>query len=582
MTRPLTQPARPTSDSTQATGATGAWWRSLGPVRLPVVASSWAAGILALAPSLYMLEVYGRVVNARSATTLWMLSLLVVFAFAVMEVLEWLRDRYLHRHAQALDDVIAPRLFQSALNGRGAPQAAADSQSLQDWRTVRRFLNSSAIHGLIDAPVALVYLLAVFLISPWLGLLALVAAAIQVSVALATERATAPVLRQANIESVLSMRRADETVRHAEVLASMGMGPRLQGLWLQRQRRALDLQAQASARAGTSAAISRWWQNVVASALLGLGCLLLLNNDLHGGSAMMIVASILGGRVLAPLLQVVTHWSAVVAARQAWERIERLLDAPRPQGMPLPAPQGELSVENLVAGVPGLPGPPILKGLSLRLARGQVLAVAGPSASGKSTLARLLVGLWPATQGAVRLDGFDLHAWDRAEVGRHIGYLPQDVQLLPGTIADNLCRFGTATPDELAASAHRVGLHEAISALPLGYATPVDDASRLLSGGERQRLAIACALHGRPALVVLDEPNASLDEAGEAALAGVIREAKAQGTTFVVITHRPQILDVADLLLVLVDGQAQAFGPRDQVIAALAQRAKQPQAGARA
>ncbi|HYD75386.1 type I secretion system permease/ATPase [Ramlibacter sp.] len=545
----------------------------LAPWRRPVLASGWLAGVLALAPAIYMLEVYGRVVNSRSATTLWMLSLLVVGAFVVMELLEWLRSRLLQHAAASLDDALAPRLFRIALQAAPMQQPGSDGQALQDWRIVRRFIHSPAAHGLLDTPVSLLFLLAVFWISPWLGVFAMAGALLQVGLATATERATGPVMRKANAEAAASGRRADETVRNAEVLASMGMAGRMEALWIERQAQALALQAQASERAGTSSALARWGQNIVGSGLLGLGCWLLLADDLWGGPAMMIVASILGGRVLAPLLQVLIQWTQVTAARQAWQRLQQLLSLypETPVGLPLPAPKGELSVESLVAGVPGpRPGPPILKGISFRLARGESLAVIGPSAAGKSTLARMLVGLWPAQQGAVRLDGFDLFAWDREEVGRHIGYLPQDVQLLPGTIADNICRFEGADPAAVEQAARRVGLHEAIAALPQGYETSIDDASRLLSGGERQRLGLAAALYGQPALVVLDEPNSSLDAAGEQALQQAMAEMKASGTTFVVITHRTQLLDTADKLLLLVDGQAKAFGPRQQVLAALA------------
>lgn len=545
----------------------------LVPWRVPVLASGWLAGLLALAPAVYMLEVYGRVVNSRSATTLWMLSVLVVGAFVVMELLDWLRSRLLQHAAASLDGAIGPRLFRIALQAGPTQQPGSDGNALQDWRTVRRFIQSPAAHGLLDAPVSLLFLLAVFWISPWLGIFAMAGAVLQLALATAAEHATAPLLHKANAEAAASSRRADETVRNAEVLASMGMAARMEALWLERQAKALALQAQASERAGTSSALARWLQNMVGSGLLGLGCWLLLADDLWGGPAMMIVASILGGRVLAPLLQVLIQWTQVTAARQAWQRLQQLLALypDRPAGLPLPAPRGELSVEGLFAGAPGpRAAPPILKGLSFRLARGESLAVIGPSAAGKSTLARMLVGLWPAQQGAVRLDGFDLFAWDREEVGRHIGYLPQDVQLLPGTIADNICRFEGADAAALEQAARRVGLHENIAALPQGYQTPVDDASRLLSGGERQRLGLAAALYGQPALVVLDEPNSSLDAAGEQALLKAIGEMKAAGTTFVVITHRTQVLDAADKLLLIVDGQAKAFGPRQQVLAALA------------
>lgn len=578
----------PGTDDPAANSSATDWWRRLSPFHVPVLATSWLAGALALAPSLYMLEVYGRVLNSRNTTTLWMLSILVVGAFAVMEVLEWLRNRMLQHASSRMDAVLAPRLFQAGIQARTANLPGGDGSALQDWRTVRRFLHSPAVHGILDAPVSLLFLAAIFLISPWLGLFAVLGAVFQVVLAATTERATYPLLQKANQEAAASNRRADETVRNAEVLASMGMAERLQALWLKRQTQALALQASASERAGTSAALSRWWQNIISSGLLGLGCWLLLNNNLNGGSAMMIVGSILGGRVLAPLLQVVTQWQSVIGARLAWHRLQRLLEQHPPAApkLPLPAPQGDLSVEGVVAAVPGpRPGAVVLKGVSFRLTKGEVLAVVGPSASGKSTLARLLVGLWPAHQGAVRLDGYDLFSWDREQVGRYIGYLPQDVQLLPGTIADNIARFDVATQEELEVAARRVGLHETILDLPRGYDTPVDEASLLLSGGERQRLGLAAALFGRPALVVLDEPNSSLDEAGDATLIHAIQEMKAAGTTFVVITHRTQVLDVADKLLLLVDGQVHTFGPKDKALASIAaanQQQAQAQAGARA
>jgi ATP-binding cassette, subfamily C, bacterial exporter for protease/lipase len=545
--------------------------------RATLLWASWLAGAMALAPSVYMLEVYGRVVNARSSSTLWMLSLAVVGAFVVMELLEWLRNRMLHQLAATMDAQWSQPLLGLALRARIHQLPGGNTQILNDWRAVLRFVASPPVHGMLEAPVSLLFLLAVFLISPWLGLFALVGAGMQVALAVMAERSTHPILREANRQGTAAALWAEDTVRNAAVLASMGMAQRLRARWTERQAQALQLQAQASSHAGTAAALTRGWQNIISSGLLGLGAWLLMGNALHGGPEMMIVASILGGRVLAPLLQVVTQWSAVVSARLAWQRIHAVLQQyPEQQPtLPLPPPQGLLTVEGLVAGVPGLPGAPaIIKGLSFRLQPGQVLAVVGPSAAGKSTLAKLLVGLWPAQQGVVRLDGYNLYHWNKAEVGQHLGYLPQEVQLLPGTIADNISRYTAASMSALEAAARQVGLHESILALPMGYNTPVSDASLLLSGGQKQRLGLACALFGHPALVVLDEPNSSLDDAGDAALAHAIQALRSRGTTFVIITHRTRILDVADHLLVLADGQAQAFGPKDDVLRSLAAAAK--------
>jgi ATP-binding cassette subfamily C exporter for protease/lipase len=306
-----------------------------------------------------------------------------------------------------------------------------------------------------------------------------------------------------------------------------------------------------------------------------------LHNQLNGGGGMLIVASTLGARMLAPLVQIVGQWRSVVTARDSWARLDQLLAAvpAKAPAMALPPPRGMLQVENVVASAP-TGGAAILKGVAFALQPGEVLAVVGPSASGKTTLARLLVGLWPAAGGKVRLDGADVHAWDKAELGPHLGYLPQDVELFDGTLAENIARFGEVETAKVEAAARAVGLHEFILGLPQGYDSPVGREGAMLSGGQRQRVGLARALYGDPVFVVLDEPNSSLDDAGDAALAGAVLELKARGTTFVVMTHRTSILGVADKMLVLRDGQVQGFGPRDEVLAALAKGQAQAQQAA--
>jgi ATP-binding cassette subfamily C exporter for protease/lipase len=314
--------------------------------------------------------------------------------------------------------------------------------------------------------------------------------------------------------------------------------------------------------------------------LLGLGAWLLLRNQLNGGAAYMIIGSILGGRVLAPLVQLVAQWQAVVNAREAYARLDGMLGAvpPRPPSMVLPKPKGHLQVEGVVAAAPGSQLA-ILKGVGFALSPGEALAVVGPSASGKTTLARLLVGLWPAINGKVRLDGADVYAWDKRELGPHMGYLPQGVELFDGTVAENIARFGQIDMVKVEEAARAVGVHEFILAMPQGYASPVGRDGAVLSGGQRQRVALARALYGKPAFVVLDEPNSSLDEQGDAALAQAIMQLKSSGTTFVVMTHRTSVLGAVDKMLVLREGQAQMFGPRDEVLKALAEaaaKARQP------
>jgi ATP-binding cassette subfamily C exporter for protease/lipase len=322
-------------------------------------------------------------------------------------------------------------------------------------------------------------------------------------------------------------------------------------------------------------------QTMISSMLLGLSAWLLLKGQLNGGGAMLIISSLLGARVLAPLVMVVAQWRSVVGVRDAWARLDHLLETvpPKPKTMPLPPPRGALQVEGIVATAPGSAAP-ILRGVAFALQPADVLVVVGPSASGKTTLARVLAGLWPSASGKVRLDGVDVHTWDKAELGPHVGYLPQGIELFDGTLAENIARFGEMDRTKVEAAAKAVGLHELITALPDGYDSQVGRDGAILSGGQRQRVGLARAIYGNPVFVVLDEPNSSLDEAGDAALASAIQQLKAQGTTFVIMTHRTSVLAVADKMLVLRDGQVQAFGPRDEVLASLAKAAAQAQQNA--
>ena len=548
------------------------------------VRSGWfslVCSLLVLAPSGYMLEVYDRVVNSRNHTTLVMLTLLVLGAYMVMELLEWARSEVMRAASVELDRRMSGRIFSAIFEANLRRLPGGTQQPLHDFRLVRDFLYSPVLLALLESPISLVMMVLLFLISPVLGWSALVFAVVQTFVAWLNERSTKPPLMQANRAAIEAQQYADNTLRNAEVIESMGMLRDTHRRWLGKQRDFLDLQALASERAGGFQAVSKLLQTTLSSMLLGLGAWLLLHNQLSGGGGMIIVASILGGRMLAPLVQVVSQWQSVVNVRDAWSRVEQLLEAvpAQPHSMALPAPRGALHVEQLVAGAPGNPAL-ILRGVQFALAPGEVLAVVGPSAAGKTTLARLLVGLWPAQGGKVRLDGADIHTWDKAELGVHLGYLPQGVELFEGTLAENIARFAQVEPAKVEAAARAVGLHEFILSLPQGYDSPVGPEGARLSGGQRQRVGLARALYGDPVFVVLDEPNSSLDEEGDAALARAIQEGKARGTTFVVMTHRTSVLGVADKMLVLRDGMQQAFGPRDEVLATLQQAKQQPAAPA--
>ena len=576
-------PSKPPSELRQAVN-------TLRPYFVRAAWFSVFSSILILAPSGYMLEVYDRVVNSRNHMTLVMLTFLVIAAYVLMEVLDWARSEIMHEAGLALDRKMSARVFRAIFEANLRRVPGGTVQPMSDFRNVREFLHSPVLLALMESPVSLVCLLLLFAISPVLGWASVAGAIVQGLVGWANERNTQPPLMAANRTAIAAQQYADGSLRNAEVIESMGMLRDIHRRWVEKQREFLGLQALASDRAGGYQALTKFIQTLMGSLLLGLGAWLLLHNQLGGGAGMMVIGSILGGRVLAPLVAIVTQWRTVVNFRDAWSRVDGLLEAvpARTPGMPLPPPRGALQVEQLVAGAPGSANA-ILRGVAFNLQPGEVLAVVGPSASGKTTLARLLVGLWPAAAGKVRLDGADIYTWDKSELGPHIGYLPQGVELFDGTVAENIARFGPVEKSKVEAAARAVGLHEFILALPQGYDSPVGRDGAMLSGGQRQRMALARAIYGDPVYVVLDEPNSSLDEAGDAALAAALLELKTRGTTFVVMTHRTSVLAVADKMLVLRDGMQQAFGPRDEVLAALrkaseqaaAQQAQQAQQGLR-
>lgn len=530
---------------------------------------SLAVTLLSLAPIIYMQEVYGRVVNSRNVDTLIMLTVLLIALLAIMEFVDWIRSEVLGGAGVDFNVRLAQRVFDASFdaNLRKVPGA---TQALTDLRETRNFTASPAMPAMFDAPLSVIFLLMVFLISPRLGLFACAGALAMAAMSLIAERRVKPALDAAQRAASEAQTYAGACLRNAPVIQAMGMMGAIESRWLKVQRRFLYYQALASDHAGSSAAMSRMIMMAQGSLLLGLGCWLTLEGVINDGGAGMIIASILGGRALQPLMVLIGSWKQVVAVRQAWARLDQFLQAvpARERGMPLPAPQGQLAVENLVVTVPGTPQQ-ILRGVSFAIRPGEVLAVVGPSASGKSTLARTLVGAWPAAAGAVRLDGVSVHAWHKSELGPHIGYLPQDIELFEGTLAENIARFDDIDQAALDAAIDAVGLRQTVDALPQGAASPIGDAGAILSGGQRQRVGLARAIYRLPRLIVLDEPNSSLDEAGERDLLQVLAVLKSRGCTVVMVTHRTSVLGVVDHMLVLAEGQVRIFGPRDEVIARL-------------
>ena len=538
-----------------------------------VGAFSMIINLLMLAPSIYMLQIYDRALGSRNVTTLLVLTIIVLGMIGLMSVLEWVRSMVLVRVGARLDLDINSRVFNATFerNLRHAGQNPA--QALHDLASIRQTLTGAGVVAVMDAPWMPIYLIVIFMFHPYLGIFALVGALILVALAIANERVSKEPLAEVQKLAIAANGQANNNLRNAEVIEAMGMLPAIRGRWFDLQHKLLVQQALASDRAGLLSAITKFARISMQSLVLGYGALLAIEGSITSG--MMIAASILAGRALAPVEMLIGNWKQLVSARAAYDRLTDLLRVfpARQGGMPLPKPAGALVLEGACTAAPGSKVM-ILKNVNLKIAAGEVVAVIGPSASGKSSLARLLVGIWPAISGSVRLDGADVYSWNKDELGPSLGYLPQDIELFDGTVAENIARFGTLDSEKIIAAAQAAGMHEQILQLPEGYNTPLGDQGSALSGGQRQRIGLARALYGDPSLIVLDEPNSNLDELGEQALAATIRELKAKGRTVIIITHRMTTVAVADKLLVMHEGTPKLFGPRDQVIDAL----KQPQA----
>ncbi|MEW6445406.1 MAG: type I secretion system permease/ATPase [Pseudomonadota bacterium] len=540
-------------------------WR----VFLAVGLFSMVINILMLVPAIYMLQIYDRVLASMNVSTLVMLTLITMGLYILMGVLEWVRSQTLVLLSNQLDERLSGRVFEASFDYRmQGKDGGGGHQALADVNTLRQFVTGQGVFAFFDAPWVPIYIMVIFMFHWQMGVLALLGATILVSLALLNEFLTHGKLSEANAKAIRANAMAQGNLRNAEAVGAMGMLPGIRERWSRIHRSALGLQTDASISAGMVSSTTKFVRIALQSLILGLGAYLVINNEMTAG--MMIAGSILLGRALAPVEQLIGVWKGWIAAREAYRRLEGLLRAvPESQPKtPLPPPQGELRVEGVVAIPPG-GETPVIRGVSFSLAPGSLLGLIGPSASGKSTLARLLVGVWPTQSGKVRLDGADIHDWDKASLGPHIGYLPQDVELFDGTIAENIVRFGRVDPDALLKASRMAGIHEMVLRLPKGYDTPVGEAGQWLSGGQRQRIGLARAVYGDPVLVVLDEPNSNLDDVGERALVEAILKLKEQSATVILITHRPNIVGVVDLVLFLRDGAVAAFGPRDQVLAGL-------------
>ena len=538
---------------------------------------SMVANVLMLAPTLYMLQVYDRVLVSRSELTLLLVSLITLFFFSVMAFAEWSRSRLLVRAGVRLDAVLSTRVFNASFEANLSQSGAPAQRAFNDLTEVRQFLTGNGIFAFFDAPWAPIYIGVLFFLHPFLGWVSIGFALVQAALAWFGHRRTIAPSEEASKAALDVNLYLQGKLRNAEVVESMGMLAGLRQRWAQRHVTYMERQGSAQALTHRITALSKWVRYCQQSLALAAGALLVIDGQLTAGG--MIAANVLMTRALAPIDQMVSAWRSLIGARSAFLRLETLLQShpERDPALSRVPPTGALMLRDIIANAPGR-AEPILKDISLEAAPGKVTVVLGPSGSGKSTLARVLMGIWPDTVGEVLLDGQPLEGWNRTELGPHLGYLPQDIELFDGSIAENIARFAEIDSDKVIAAARSAGLHDMILRFPKGYDTPMGEAGSLLSGGQRQRVGLARAIYGDPALIVLDEPNANLDDVGEAALMNAVRELKAKGRTVFLITHRPGAVAVADQLLVLRDGRVQAQGPRDTVLAELRATAARPPA----
>jgi ATP-binding cassette subfamily C protein len=562
----LTRSAGPPAASSELREALSACWYAFVAIGL----MSGLINILYLTGSFYMLEVYDRVLPSRSVPTLVALSILALTLFAFQGVLDIIRSRVLVRVAATLDERLSARVYDIVVALPLRARTPGDGLApLRDLDQIRSFLVTTGPLALFDLPWMPIYVLICFLFHPWIGVAALIGAVILTSLTLLSEFMTRKPSRMTMQHIGTRNGLADAGRRNAEVLLAMGMAPRMGKIWGEANAKYLASQRQTSDVAGGLGAISKVLRFALQSGVLGLGAYLVIQQQATAG--IIIASSIIVARALAPVELAIANWRGFVSARQSWKRLSDSLAAmdKGPEPMSLPAPKSNLVVENVIGNPPGIQRM-VVQDVSFTLKAGQGLGIIGPSASGKSSLARLIVGVWLPARGKVRIDGAALDQWSPAELGQHIGYLPQDVELFAGTVAQNIARFEPDAPSEaIIAASQAAGVHDMIVRLPEGYDTQIGENGAVLSAGQRQRIALSRALYRDPFLIVLDEPNSNLDSDGDKALTQAIVGVRKRGGIVVVVAHRPSALAGVDQVLAMLNGRAHAFGPRDEVLAKL-------------
>jgi PrtD family type I secretion system ABC transporter len=519
--------------------------------------------LLSLAPIIYMWNAFDRVLTSKSVITLASLTILIVGVYLFWATMEWIRSRLMIRLSLRIDWDLAADIFDASFRRHAGRRGIDVQQVMSDLLEIRQFLGGKGVLAVLEAPFALLFIIVGATFHPYLALFSLAAAATMFFAALANERMTTPALKASNNANQEAQKLAGSVLRQSEATLALGMMPALRRRWYEKHREFLALQVNASEAAGVSGGLTSFLQHSFQSLGMGLGLLLAIEGLITGG--MVIAANMLINKSISPLQQLIAQWPTIVKARQAYARLNQLLsnDQKRGNQMQLPPPIGRVVVSNL-AGTPPSAEKPVLTDINFELQAGQALAIVGPSASGKSSLSRLLVGVWKPTLGSVRLDGVEVSDWNHDELGPKIGYVPQEIEFFEGSVAENIARMGRVNAEAVVAAAQLVGMHEVILAWPEGYDTVLGDAGFMPSGGQRQRLAIARALYGNPKYVVLDEPNANLDDVGEQALIQAMHYLRSIGATVIVTTHRPRLIGIVDYMLVLKGGRQVGYGvPKD-------------------
>lgn len=512
------------------------------------------ANVLLLTSTVYMLQVYDRVLLSGSLLTLAAISLIAFFFYSVMGFSDWLRSRLMVRVSARLDDALSSRTFRAAFEAQLKRPGKSPMQAFADLTVLRQFVTGNGVFAFFDAPWAPIYIGVLFMMNPWLGWTGIAFAALMIALTVMSHRATAAGMKKAGEAQADSNAYLISKIRNAEVVEAMGMLGALRAHWIALHEKAMAMASAAQVRARRYQTGNKVLQYAQQSLILSVGALLVLDGQIGVGA--MIACNALLGNALRPLSLIVNTWKMAFDAREAYRRLDSMLmDNPeRPEGHAPGSVTGQITLRGLRATAAERKTP-ILHDLDFEFRAGEVVGIVGPSGAGKSTLARCLVGICPGVRGQVLLDGVALDEWSREALGPHLGYLPQDIEMLDGTIAENIARFGQVEPQRVIEAAARTGIHDMILRLPKGYDTPMGEAGGLLSGGQRQRIGLARALYGEPSVVVLDEPNANLDDAGEAALLRAVRDLRSQGKTVFMIVHQANLLSAADRVLVLDAGR---------------------------